>query len=85
MAKIVKTDGTVTEVRPKNGIDFVLEELQEIVGGYIEIVNIKDGLMVVNEEGKIKNLPINKLATIIYNRSDIIHGDVLLCDTDQIK
>lgn len=37
MAKIIKTDGTIVEVTPQNGTDFQLEELQKIVGGYIDV------------------------------------------------
>lgn len=37
-----------------------LEALQELVGGYIEVVGIGNGLLLVmNEEGKIKGLPEN--------------------------
>ena len=35
-----------------------LEALQELVGGYIEVVGIGNGLLLVmNEEGKIRGLP----------------------------
>ena len=40
MAKIIKTDGTIVEVTPQNGTDFQLEELQKIVGGYIEVLRL---------------------------------------------
>lgn len=53
MAKIIKTDGTIVEVTPQNGTDFQLEELQKIVGGYIEVLRLTDNeIMVANEEGK---------------------------------
>lgn len=42
MAKIIKTDGTIVEVTPQNGTDFQLEELQKIVGGYIEVLRLTD-------------------------------------------
>lgn len=49
MAKIYKTTGEVIEVEPKNGKDFKLKELQEIVHGYIELVNYSPTqYMVVN-------------------------------------
>ena len=41
MAKIIKTDGTIVEVTPQNGADFQLEELQKIVGGYIEVLSLQ--------------------------------------------
>ena len=36
MTEIIKTDGTRQPVQPANGSDFTLEEMQAIVGGYIE-------------------------------------------------
>jgi len=84
MAKIIKTDGTKIEVAPANGSDFSLEELQKVVGGYIEIVYLSEGrLMVVNEEGWLNNLPYNPSASEIYGHP--IVGDVLICERKQIK
>ena len=88
-AKLIKSNGNVSEVEPKNGINFSLEELQQFVGGYIEIVPIKNGrFMVVNEEGKLSNLPFNLLASAEYNeivRGDSIVGDALICPSSMIK
>jgi hypothetical protein len=79
----------VTEVKPKNGKDFQLEEMREYIGGgYIEIVTCHDRqrLMVLDEEGKLKGLPVNILASTIYgNPYDVICGDVLVCQKNQIK
>lgn len=88
-AKIYKADGTIIETAPANGIDFQLEELQKIVGGYIEIVSLLDNeIMVINEEGKLTDLPINENATEIYNEADgfydYIVGDVLVCDSSMV-
>ena len=91
MATIYKTGGEVIETTPKNGIDFSLSELQAIVSGYIEIINLFDGrIMVVNEEGKLKGLAINHVATRIFNKAfpttfDVVVGDVLVCDSKQVK
>ena len=42
----------------KARIDNTLEALQEIVGGYIEIVSFpKDLIVVCNEEGRLRGLP----------------------------
>jgi hypothetical protein len=88
MAYIYKSNGEVIETSPKNGKDFSWLELNEIVGGYIEIVNLGDDYMVVNEEGKLLNLPFNLNATRIYQHftriGDCIVGDVLVCPKNQI-
>ena len=40
MTEIIKTDGTRQPVQPANGSDFTLKEMQAIVGGYIELVEL---------------------------------------------
>lgn len=94
MATIYKTSGEVIEIKPKNGTDFSLSELQSIVGGYIEIIDLFNGkIMVVNEEGKLIGLEVNHKATEIYDEAfpmffvffDVIVGDALVCDKSQIK
>lgn len=88
-AKWIKTSGEIIDVEPKNGKDFSLEELQEYVGGYIEVAyppSKHGAIMVLNEEGKLNNLPINHLASKAYfPGQDVIVGDVLLCHSSQIK
>lgn len=58
MAKYYKADGTEQEVHPKNGEYFELDELQQLVGGFIELtyIVIDDELkrMCFDEEGKLK-------------------------------
>lgn len=52
MAILIKTDGTENIVQPKNGRDFKLEEAQKYVDGYVEVVNLRNGtILIVNEEG----------------------------------
>ena len=90
MAQIIKSNGQTTEVTPKNGTDFSLEELQTIVGGWIEIVNLRDGrLLCLDEEGKLKGKDFNTRATYILQAAmpthDFVVGDVLVCDAEEIK
>jgi len=90
MAKLIKANGEETEVTPKNGSEFSLEELREFVGGYVEFVPTKDNqLMVLNEEGQIHRLPVNTKATELISgvvaNDDLIVGDVLVCDRDQVE
>ena len=87
-AYILKTDGSKVPCSPKNGRDFHLEELKDAIGGgWIEIVYLKQRLlMVIDEEGKLKQLPLNYAATKLYNNSsDVIVGDALVCSSSMIK
>ena len=75
---------------PKNGSTFELEELQEVVGGYIEIIRLNDGrVIIVNEEGLNLNLPVNIEATNILRRdhstTQYIVGTAIVCDADMIE
>lgn len=83
------TDGERRKVTPSNGTDFSLEELQGFVGGYIEIIRLgANKVMVINEEGKMRNLPLNIKATVtiqLHGRNDVIVGNALVCSTDKIK
>jgi hypothetical protein len=82
-AKHIKTDGTTEIVPQLEGGTFTLQELQDYVGGYIELVQLGNGtVMVVNEEGLIKNLPFNLEASKIAS-IDIV-GNVLVCDVSMI-
>lgn len=86
MAYILKPDGSSLPVDPKNGKDFSLEECQAAVGGYIEALRSSDGkkMLIINEEGKLCDLPFNPQATILYGRGeDYIVGTVLVCDPSQ--
>ena len=87
--RILYVDGREKFIEPKNGTDFSLEELKTIVDGYIQVVWLKDGrIMVVNEEGKIHRLPLNVRATCIVNGAgiaDTIVGNVLICRSEMVK
>lgn len=75
------------ELNPKT---FTLEEMQNIVGGYIEVVSLDDDVyMIVDEEGKLKGKYVNRQATKIFNKYtktlDFIVGTVLICTTDMVE
>ncbi len=66
-AMLLKTDNTIELIRPKDK-HFTLEELQELVGGgLIEYYphRINGNIVIVNEEGLLKQMPYNRLAKII--------------------
>ena len=94
MALLVKADGSLSVVVPI-GREFTLEELQGFVGGYIELLKIRGGvdgygdfeMMFVNEEGKLRGLPPNLIATAlyVYGAHDAVVGDVLLCTSGEVS
>ena len=74
MATILKVDGTEQVLT-----DLELASLQKEVGGYIEAVRLLDGrLAFINEEGKLKGLPINERASLLYGRDEIVGAMVIL-------
>lgn len=89
-AHVYYPNGDFQETQPKNGSTFELEELQEVVGGYIELVRLNDGrIIVVNEEGLNLNLPVNIEATNILRRdhstTQYIVGNAIVCDADMVE
>ena len=83
---LLKVDGTTSRVMPASGKQFTAEELQKLVGGYIEIVRLnylKYRWMILDEDGKSKNPNVNGTATRILHASgghpsDFVVGDVVL-------
>jgi len=79
-ATVIKVDGTeqILDHRP------TLKEAQDIVGGYIELVEVGNNkTLVVDEEGKIKNKPTNKIVTNTYGSriyGGYIVGDVIVLE-----
>lgn len=73
--------------------NITLKEMQDIVGGYIELLPIgNEEFMVINEEGLLLNLPINKLAKeYLLNKSPKlgeyynIVGDVFIIHSKNLK
>ena len=73
MATLIKADGTRTEIQPKNGTDFKLEELQAYVDGYIDRYDT--------------NKAATDLAHQHHALfpGDYIDGDVVLCKDEEVK
>ena len=75
MALIITPNYEVTPIEPENG-KFTLEQLQSIVEGYIEVVHIGEKeLMVVNEEGLLRNMEVNDVATTYFNVRKLLVGE----------
>lgn len=83
---IIVTAANEIKVKEYDTPSVPLKDLQEFVGGHIEFVAPEllrpiDPflLMCLDDEGKIKEKPINGLASVLYgNPFDCIAGDVVL-------
>lgn len=83
MGNLIYPDGTHRDVVPEDGKHFTLDELQELVGGYIELVpgeHTETYDVVVNEEGKLRGLEANPTATEYCGVTglDTLVGNVLI-------
>ena len=73
-----KTDGTIEVIRALAPLP--LKQLQDLVGGSIEGVSLRNGnYLFVNEEGWINDLPRNPHFTEADVFVDLSHSDGKLC------
>jgi hypothetical protein len=71
----VDRDPMVVEIQP------TLADMSQLVGGYIEIVSVGDGLdLCLNEEGKLLGLPMN---FSIFGGQDVVAGDCFFLRHDE--
>lgn len=79
-AFIVQPDGTVTEAE-WGAKKPTLPQLQNAVGGYIEMVpygaKVRQWKMVCNEEGLLIGLPPNQLATALAHETHYLVGSIV--------
>jgi len=91
MATLFRTDLTSEEITPKNGSDFSLEELYELLDcDSVEVVPLtKFNSIIVDEEGKLKDKECNIYASKIYqkflNTTDVLVGDCLMINNEELK
>ena len=66
-------------------IDGSLAGMQQTVGGYIEAIALDDqGIcLVCNENGKIDDLPLNRVLVDDGRVTDIVAGTFFVCGTDE--
>ena len=71
---------TVKEIQSKEDSPS-LSEAQKFVGGWVEVVQVNDGVLIIDEEGKLKDKPVNQVASKMYadkyGDEDIIVGDAI--------
>jgi hypothetical protein len=84
-AILFSTDGTKKNIKVNSFVEARKIVCNYDANGLAEIVRLLDGnLFMIDEEGKFKNYPINKMATSIAHLNEAIYphdclvGDVLL-------
>lgn len=73
---------TKYEMRVQEFSEPAYKSIGEAVGGWIEVVHParlgRPYCMVVNEEGLLRNLPMNVLGSFLYGTEVRLHGDIVL-------
>ena len=74
-----------------------LKEAQDFVGGYVECITFPNGdVLIVNEEGKLRGLPLNPEATLLWKiafdndnyitgRKDVVVGPAIYITKHALK
>ena len=57
-----------------------LEQAQSIIGGWVEMIHVGDMQVLVDEEGLLKQLPINEKASDMFGRP--LYGPVLVLENE---
>ena len=92
MAKFYERTNTytrVSEIKPRNGKKFGLDEAQALIGGYVEVIHLKDdNIILIDEDGLYKNLQINFQATKAAGQlgwpfSEWLVGNALICKDNE--
>ena len=79
-ATLVRIDGT-RKLLPSQP---TLKEAQDLIGGYVEIINVGDNtFLVVDSDGKLRKLKVNMAITREFGRNvygGYIVGDVIVLE-----
>lgn len=75
-SQVLKADGRIVKSEPSGDV-YTLKEWQDAIGGgYVEPVYLGDGgVLLVDEDGRIKGLPLNK--AVVEEFGLAIAGDAL--------
>jgi len=74
----------IKQIDPENGT-YTLEEMQRLVGGYVEAHPLGDGehVLLVNEDAALQGLPVNSLVSALLGLE--IRGDAAIVKREQIE
>ena len=93
----INTDAAEFKIIEDSKDEPTLKEAQEFVGGWVEGIPFPNGdYLIVNEEGKLKGLPLNPEATALWRatfdndnfitgRNDFVVGPAILIKKSALK
>ena len=93
----VNTDANEFKIVSDSKDEPTLESAQEFVGGYVECITFPNGdVLIVNEEGKLRGLPLNPEATLLWKitfdndnyitgRKDVVVGPAIYIKKHALK
>lgn len=87
MSDVMVKKGCIRPIKPMNGRCYTLFELQQLVDGNIELVDLGKNYLVLDEEGKLKGKEVNRIATGWLQQEgiqDFAVGTALLIDKKRI-
>ena len=97
MEKKTNTDAAEFKIIENSKDEPDLKAAQEFVGGYVEGITFPNGdYLIINEEGKLMNLPLNPEATALWRatfdndnyitgRKDFVVGPAILIKANALK
>ena len=97
MTKEINTTAAEFKIIEDSKDEPSLKEAQEFVGGYVEGITFPNGdYLIINEEGKLMDLPLNSEATMMWRatfdndnyitgRKDFVVGPAILIKKDALK
>ena len=71
-ATIITPDGAVSETELLTGDSNLLQQLRELVGGYLEVIPLPGHHMLINEDGKAQPHHVNSTATMMAHQCESI-------------
>ena len=93
----VNTDANEFKIVSDSKDEPTLESAQEFVGGYVQGITFPNGdYLLINEDGKLRNLPLNPEATALWRatfdndnyitgRKDFVVGPAILIKANALK
>ena len=81
---LITPRGEIQEAAPKRGAAFTVTELQDMVGGYIEVIDVNGGVVVYDSDGAQKEKLYNEKATKLILDSNqewdgFVAGNAVFC------